>query len=349
MISSNTVTPDVVTFANSTLQTLAARTLPAILDGHRADQNLLEELFSAFESARLSLANGLGPVEQLRSEENFTSGEHKTCRVAEQTDCDELQQCEVDLQSLWETVLSTEHELSHAHHEVEGLFCSADVNGTTTVFRKQAVIDMTSWSARKNITDIAWAGYQAQVPVCVKFHEDLVAKRAECAIKQDTLESTSCNLGYNAAQLAQQLRGDWTRAIFAYTSAVHSVKIQEADRKTEYVTLQTVQCLISQIHERAGGLPCDANDTHPEQTAGDILNCEDMDTNTTHLEIAFNNTPPEPLPPTAFSPCSPEYVAREYLEFNEDTEGCVVAVCSNCSMTIPVVPPAPEPVPIDCD
>lgn len=348
MIDSNTVTPDVVNFANSTLQTLAARTIPAILDGHEADQNYLDGLFAAFAGIEVWLAGQALAVENLRKEENRTSTEHKTCRAEEQVDCDELHQCEVELQELWDEVLTTESHLHVEHEAVDGLFCNESVNGTAGVFRFQAVTNFKLWIEKENLTAIAWVAYQEHVPVCVQHWHNLIEKRAECAIKQGSLETASCNLGHEAATVAIQLREDWTHAIFAYDAAAHSIKLQEHDRKLEYVTLQTVQCLISQIHERTASAPCD-NDTHPEETANEITNCETMETNTSHLDIHYNNTPAEPLPPSAFPPCTPEYVEREYAEFNNYTEGCVEVICSTCSVPIPVLPPPLEPVPIDCN
>jgi len=363
MIEQTSITPDVERFADTTLGTLADRTIPAIEAGHDTDLQLLNDLWTAFDDTRDQLAQGEASVVQFQAEEHLASVAHKGCRNTEQGICFDLRQCEEEMVDLWDEVYSQEREFGHLSGGIDAQWCAENANGTTLMFRASAEAKMSFWITHKMYVDEAWAAYHVQVPICQQLLINLQVKTTQCDQEQLELEAASCELAHHAADVAIRLRDDWTRASFAYSRAVASVRQQEQDRIQEYTTLRSVQCLMSQIHdrtERSRNEPCD-NQTHPEETAHDIDDCITMEFDISHLQIDYNSIPPEPPAPTITAyPCTEEYVDREYAEFfgMEDdvtqtkttpSSSCVATMpCTACTL-IPTVPPAPVPVEEPCD
>ena len=329
----NGATPDVVQFAQATLDEIVDVVIPAVQDAHAVDQALIDRYFTFFESSISELSIGVSEVHVLHTEERSHSDEHKACRSEEETACGTKRTCDYDLYTKWKDFLGEEEHQRELSREFEGHFCEPGSNGTLFSFRDEASILMPPWSAQWPIVQEAERVYDVTVPICEEHFVDLDDKTAECDAHQTNLDSSACQHAMKVRQARTDFHAAWRFAVTEYQRVSDEVRILEADRWNEYRTLQVVKCLLDRTEER-NGRPCDE---YTDEAAVEFTTCEQrrlVDVCVDPANICINYPEPPEVPPLcgedrsvwtadwanrcipeppAF-PCSAGYLAQEYNE-----------------------------------
>jgi hypothetical protein len=252
----NGATPAVVDFAEETLNEVTGVVIPAIINESENDQRFIYSLHSRFQVIRDALAEDNEEVFQLNLEEQTSSGLHKTCRVTEGEKCEGKRDCEMELYRLWTSWVTEEEELREIHGYISGHFCPPDANGTLHAFRVASVPWMQQYMAQKIVVDEAETAYDQKVPDCRITHGLLDDQSANCNHHQAQLEQKACAHAEKVREVLNTYHNDHAQAASSYNCAVEEIMQLERDRKTEWVTLQVVNCLLDRIREQ-NGVPCD--------------------------------------------------------------------------------------------
>jgi len=368
MFLKNGATPDVVEFADSTLNEIESIVIPAIINESESDQRFINSLHSRFEDILMALALDNQEVHQLNAEETAASEAHKGCRDTEGGKCTNKRTCEMELYHLWTVWVTEEEELRQIHATIDGHFCPPGSNGTLHQFRVQAVGPMELYMAQKVVVDEAERVYDIKVPVCTDHHSALDSQSNMCNAAQTALEEKACAHAQKINDVLSTYYTDHAQASSAYNCAVEEIMQLEMDRKREWVTLQVVNCLLNRVHE-FNGRPCD---TETGEVDEQVAFCEEHH----GLEVCSNeegeprlclNYPPIPQhPPNCASrhevtgrclpvqqpvPCNPDWEEQEYgalpvvpvPPFSSSNPGCnAYPECSSCAAL-----EAPHPIVID--
>jgi len=360
----NGATPDVVDFAQATLTEITSVVLPAIQNASDTDQQLVDSVFTMFESALQELSDGNNRVAAASAEERVLSRAHKACRADEEIKCHEKIECDYDLWRIWRRFVEEESELRQLSEEVESHFCAEDANGTMWIFRDHSVTLFPPWLEQKPIVEHWEHEYDVKVPVCEHHFEVLDDKTAECDALQLQLERAACTHGNTVSEVRNLFAESWAYAVFTYQRVIMEVHCLEIDRWKEWRTLSSVQCLLDRTTER-NGRPCDET---TDEVVTEVTRCEEtqMTESIDHLRIVYHVIPeyPDPCPSPPWEvvpavhpwpgrcvpvpphvPCSGEYIAQEYAElwtppqpeFHEENSHCNQRPeCQACDVVPPI-------------
>jgi len=329
----NGATPDVVDFAQATLNEITSIVLPAITNASATDQQLVTTTFVMFESALQELEDGNNLVRAAHDEERRLSAAHKACRAIEEVKCEEKRECDYDLYEVWRNFVEQESIMRQLSTQVSEHFCVEDANGTMWIFRDHAVTLFPPFIEQKPIVERWEHDYDIKVPVCETKYTILDEKTAECDALQTQLELAACAHHAQVQHVRELFAAAWYYATITYQRVVDEVHCLEVDRWKEWRTLATVQCLLDETTAR-NGRPCE--ETTDEATTV-LARCEEIQSteNVDHLRIIYHVIPefppfcltppweviPEihpfpgrcvPVPPQV--PCSAGYIAQEYAE-----------------------------------
>jgi hypothetical protein len=364
----NGATPDVVEFADATLEEVSSIVIPAIINESLSDQNFIYSLHSRFDIIRDALAASNQEVFQLNAEEQAESALHKTCRDEEAVACQGKRNCEMELYRKWTVWVTEEEELREIHGYISGHFCPPDANGTLHAFRVASVPWMQQYMAQKIVVEAAEHAYDVHVPECRITHGALDDKSASCNARQSDLELKACAHATKITDVLTTYYNDFAQAQSAYNCAVEEIMQLERDRKREWITLQVVTCLLGRVHE-LNGRPCDSESGEVDE---EIAFCEQghyvdvcsADDGEPRLCLDYPPVPPCPeecpardqvigvcLPVVQHTPCSGAWQTQEYANlpqvpappFSETNPGCnAYPQCVECSDL-----PVPTPIWID--
>merc|ERR1712161_21317 len=98
----------------------------------------------------------------------------------------------------------------------------------------------------------------------------LDTKSAICNANQVDLEEKSCAHASKINEVLTEYYYDQAQATSAYNCAVEEIMELERDRKREWITLQVVNCLLSNVHDLQGR-PCDTETGEVDQVVGECL------------------------------------------------------------------------------
>jgi hypothetical protein len=368
----NGATPDVVTFAQQTLDEVALTIIPTLENESAADQAWMRTEWARFQGAIDELVVGNTAVHQWNAEEVAASSVHKTCRDLQKIACDGKRDCEMELYRLWLAWVQEETQLREIHEHIEHHFCEQDehgnfiANGTLHTFRVASVPWMQSYTEQKTDCDNAEGAYDLALPECVLKHGELDHRSALCNANLDDLEGKACAHDNAIADNLRLFHNAWASLHASYQGITDLVYNQTQDRHEEYKTLVIVQCLLGRVRE-LNGRPCDettneANDemTTCEQQGDDLVIC------TERPSLCPTYDPPPATPPDCADrhsvvgaclptpqpkPCGNDWIAAEMTplpalpvpapEFNENNPGCnAYPECSACSLDDDLVLPA---------
>jgi len=274
---------------------------------------------------------------------------------------------------LWTEWVTEEEELRQIHASIDGHFCPPGSNGTLESFRVASVPWMESYMAQKRRVDAAELSYDDHIPTCVTKHGYLDTKSAICNANQVDVEEKACAHASKINEVLTEYYYDQAQATSAYNCAVEEIMELERDRKREWITLQVVNCLLSNVHDLQGR-PCDTETGDVDQVVGvceqqHSLNvCDPAEGNT----LLCLNYPPIPevpppcsardqvvgecLPVQQPSPCTDVWDHEQYdslltvdgvnlrawpsAEYSETNPGCNAwPSCSSCApLTAPITP-----------
>jgi len=230
----NGATPDVVEFAEATLDEISSTVIPAIINESLSDQRFIDSLHSRFEDILVALATDNQEVYQLNLEETAASTLHKGCRDTEAIECTDKRECEMELYRRWTVWVTEEEELREIHAQIDGHFCPPGSNGTLHAFRVAAVGPMQAYMAQKVVVDEAEVQYDIKVPECVTHHGNLDTQSATCNAAQTDLEQKACSHASKINEVLATYYNDHAQASAAYNCAIEEIMQLEKDRKREW-------------------------------------------------------------------------------------------------------------------
>lgn len=323
-------TPDVVKFVNETLTEITSTVVPAITEAHDADVSLLGDGVAAFTPTMESYAQYVSDLANLRSEEQETRTQHKACREHELEACNHARECERERQVRWKKFQLEQHDYVEVMRTIHTKKCFPT--------RDQAMkADQMVWSydSDEGSTFLKHSKFESRTDT-ITTHESFIKEGAErfealtshdeweahcvevnrthkmilteCNIGQGDLESASCaSFDFRSSKM-QWLDSTWSRHSSLLQSLRESVTATEADRKKEWETLKTVECILNRLYER-GGKACEDDG----EAESEVKTCRELDTDTTHLNVDYPADPPKPDPMTeAPYPCTAEFLDAEY-------------------------------------
>jgi len=360
----NGATPDVITFADATLEEVSSIVIPAIINESLSDQRFINSLHSRFEDIRNALATGNQEIFALNEEEQAESVAHKSCRDQQAVACEGKRNCEMELYRKWTIWVTEEEELKVIHDRISGHFCPPGSNGTLHGFRVQSVPMMEQYMAQKIVVEAAESTYDGHVPQCVITHNALDVQSATCDARQTALEGKACQHAAKINEVLTTYYNDIAQATAAYNCAVEEIMELEADRKREWITLQVVNCLLNRVHEM-NGRPCDSETGEVDEQIAfcehghyiDVCSSEEGEP-----RLCLNYPPIPPCPPACPArdqvigvciaqenpvPCGGDWHSQEYAglpqvpqpPFSETNPGCnAYPECVDCPTLEPPTP-----------
>jgi len=339
-------TPAVITFTQDVLKEIQDAALPAITDSSDTDAKLLNSSFDAFTPIRIQYEAKMAEFETEMAEFNEISKNHMKCRKEEGTlpqqgktsnYCGKFNVCTTTLKELWLDYQLQKQQFQGIHDIITGGICpTAKPWGTFpqdwklgTEYKYNDVDNMYTWEYRTNIETYTKEGeeyfkakdaYEAQNKLCGLNKTALIAKTSECDGIKASLETKSCS-GKNLHKEWQDVFDQtWKLAQENLASNTKNVKQQEQDRKIEYQSIKSVQCLLERINS-TGGMPCD--DTMGNGTAdAQIAQCRIIDITTSWLNLTYPVEPDLPVQ-TSLTPhaCEARFVTQEYGQMGSKTCG----------------------------
>jgi hypothetical protein len=289
-------TSDVVQFAQATLEEITNGVMPAMLDGHAAEQQLLIDHFAAFAAAEARLDEARSVIRNLAAEQENARQGHMSCRVSEDGLCQTKKGCDYDLFGFWRAFASEEAELrmiedrftnhydtSHPNHNGQFSFCLG--NGTTFDFRRDAVPIMDEFKRQWPEVIAAKYTYDQLQPQCEVHYSALMDETADCDALQTSLESLNCQHILAVSEANDAFSCAWSQAVYTYDRTEKEARLMMLDRIREFRMLETVKCLLERTTER-NGRPCDESTGEVDT---EVAACEDThrDLDISHLELNF--------------------------------------------------------------
>jgi hypothetical protein len=343
----NGATPDVVTFAQSTLEEITSAVLPKIEDSHSADQQLVTETHAMFAEALADFNTGKADIARLQAIEDGHRDDHKECRglltdsmetcehkelcgttegaqngwetwsaencATEHCACEIKRDCDYELWSIWKHFAWEETVLREKSREIENHFCVEGANGTVWTFRDHAVTQFPPWIAQKTVVEGWEAHYGEWMPTCQTRYLTMDATTAHCDAIQQTLEEASCTLANKVSEVRNRFAEHWQYASDTYQRLIEEVHCLEIDRWKEWRSLKTVECLLESTARR-NGRPCEESTDEFYQESSECEHTQ-VTENIDHLRINYPRLPdPDPLPPVPPLPCTAAY--DEAMHYN---------------------------------
>lgn len=330
-------TPAVISFTRDVLKEIEDAALPAITDSSNIDAQLLNASLAAFTPIRSQYEVKMAEFEAEMTQFDQISSKHNTCREEEGTlprkaqtpnYCTKFTDCTTKLKELWLDYQLQKQQFQGIHDVITGGICpTAKPWGTFpqdwklgTEYQYDEAEKMYTWQYRTNIETYTREGaeyfkakdaYEAQNKLCVLDKTGLNAKTSECDGLKTSLETKSCS-GKNLHKEWQDVFDEtWKLAQENLASNINNVRQQEHDRKIEYQSIKSVQCLLERINS-TGGMPCD--DTMGNGTAdAQIAQCRIIDITTSWLNLTYPDEPGLPVQ-TSLTPhaCQAAFVTQEY-------------------------------------
>lgn len=312
----NGATPDVVTFAEATLESIFNGddgVMSRIQDAHNADVRLVEQTFLMFGEAFAELQAGNHHIFELYTAQMEHHANHQSCRGEVETprpgDCDteyckceNKRDCDYELFKTWSHFSWEEADLRFKSGEIKDHFCVEDpapANGSTWVFRDYSVAKFPHWIEQKGVVEEWFEAYNTKQGECVQHDTQLDQTTDTCDGHQEHLESATCTLANTQREVQNAFARFWVYATRTYQSVVDDVHCLEIDRWKEYKALKTVECLLGRTRER-NGRPCEeVSDEFQHEAAA----CESVEIDLTSLIVPWP-TPPQKPDDCEFSGCS---------------------------------------------
>lgn len=342
-------TPEVVKLASETLDEIKETVIPAIEEAHKNDVAKIASGLATFDHAQADYTLQLEELANLRATDRSFSQQHTTCRDRERGDCELAAECERKRQQLWNVYMEKKDVYTQVIVQIHDRQCvlleketwDYPVNGHTSDPIGGTHMVHSSWKTRNETVDefgefkiagaeyfVAKNEYDEHYKVCVQRNATHDATTAECNGGQSQLEISACARSSRRLEVVEDLASVWQARVDSYAELVAAVKLLEEDRKKEFTTLATVECLLDRIHER-GGQGCDESTGEANQEIG---KCQDLNTDTTDLNLEYPEAPPKPADPDIFpEPCDDTWETEEYGTL---TGFCFenLQPCASCSL-----------------
>jgi len=330
----NGVTPDVVTFIETTITEVNSNVLSQIVDEHHRDQALIDALLKRFEDAVTAMEAACLEIQNLHNDRQDMSMEHKQCRHEEALHCARSRRCEEELEQAWIEVKIQEEEMRRIHWEIHGEWCLGNApehpgladpwHWTITEYKEGAetshsvqpypgidladdVIDFRRFSVshfEEYIVQLpkverAWQFYNEKLVECAQLETYWEAAVEICDEKQIELHDKACEHSAQHRLDTSTFGREYHDTMVAYTAAVETIQQLEQDRKREWETLHIVTCLLETvythvIHAVETDEPCPTIESHPNQTESEINYCHVIEESMTANLTIDYGQPPPP-------------------------------------------------------
>lgn len=301
----------VISFTRDTLREIELEVLPAITTSHKANVKLLQDRHETFRVIKATYQESSNKLDGLRALEQKLSNDHKACRVEERTNCGSFTKCTNDLQELWLTFQSKKGALETTHEVINGKMCKETFPPTD--YKMQNAL--YSWEDRTSFETFTKRGeqyftakdsYEAKRPLCNAENKTLVSTTKTCNDLKQELEKSSCTSLEKHSDSLATLNATWTLAQKELKAAEDDVKGQEKDRKIEFKSIKSIECLLGFIN-RSGGKPCD------KQTGdAQVATCHSVDADSHWLNIEYIKEPAKPADlASAPHPCNVDFLKQE--------------------------------------
>jgi len=354
----NGVTPDVITFVDSTNQEINEQVLVAIQNEHDTDQAYIDSLCEDFQTAVTRLETHHESITTLEEASEVARVEHHDRRADEALACAVSRRCEEQLIQKWRDVVREEERMREIHGHIHDEWCIhpphfADIDVWLShpfdwsrtspypelnippevgAFRDISVTYFQEYMAQKIVVEQAWEVYNEKLAECSGL-EVIFDAAVEAA---DTAQRAATPVACEHATLSRDARltfgADWDRIVRLYNEAREAKTANEADRKAEWETLKIVQCLLDHVHSTVTesietGAPCPTIDSDPDGVSLAIEDCHIVTRGcqegsmTAHLCLTWCEIPEEPpLPPVVEPACTPAYIAWQQGSFYDVLE-----------------------------
>jgi len=303
----NGVTPDVITFVDSTNEAIDGgeeSALQTIRDAHQREQEEMYRLYDSLQAEVDLLLERRAETEVHNANRLAASEEHHTCRAGEAYHCAKSRRCEEQLRQKWVTVKHEESVMREIHGYIHDEWCihppffaeidawlSHPFNWAQTSpypildlpqdvrdFRHVSVGYFHDYREQKTITERAWLEYNEKLEECAVLEEEWEIAAEPCDQAQMTAHEHACQHAEAAREARERFGREWTSIHAEFMRARSRIESNEADRKNEYETLKIVQCLLDHVHSAVvtsleTGAPCPTEDSDPEGVTLAIEDC----------------------------------------------------------------------------
>jgi hypothetical protein len=310
-------TNDAFEFANDTLAELEAVVLPALMHGFEDDKKLLVDLMTHFTNASSTFAVHKTEIEQLQSKEDAASHDHKQCRDVEVHQCDTTITCETERTRLWTIYKESETEYQSIVTLIKHQWCEVNENRSEATWRESTERKFEHFitMGEERITKLE--AHDEWSTKCEQGNHTLTEALENCDRLKKDLEAISCarESAYDTA--LDHLDISWQVGSDAYTEIVAAVRERENFRHSEFKSLKGIKCLLKHIIERALK-ECADDEEHNEI----LEECEsywqiDVELALNPWNLTYPEIPEKPeAPPQGVEPCSEEYHAMHYGEWD---------------------------------
>jgi hypothetical protein len=359
----NGVTPDVITFVDSTNQEINEQVLVAIQNEHDTDQAYINNLCQDFQNAVDTLAAHHNDITSLEEASEAARVVHHDRRADEALACAVSRRCEEQLRQKWITVVEEEEKMREIHGHIHDEWCihppffaeidmwlnhpfdwsqtspypELNIPAEVGEFRDISVTYFQQYIAQKVVVERAWELYNEKLTECSGLEVIFDAAVAEADEAQQLATPAACQHATSTRDARLTFGAEWDRIVRLYNEAREAKTANEADRKAEWETLKIVQCLLDHVHSTVtesieSGAPCPTIDSDPDGVTLAIEDCHIVTRGcqegsmTAHLCLTWCEIPPEPpLPPVVEPACTPAYIAWQQGSFYDVLENRFIA------------------------
>jgi hypothetical protein len=354
----NGVTPDVITFVDSTNQEINEQVLVAIQNEHDTDQAYIDNLCQDFLNAVNQLETHTENINSLGEASEAARVVHHDRRADEALACAVSRRCEEQLRQKWRIVVEEEERMREIHGHIHDEWCihppffaeidvwmnhpfdwsrtspypELNIPAEVGQFRDVSVTYFQEYTAQKIVVERAWEVYNEKLTECSGLEVIFDAAVIEADEAQQLAAPAACQHASATKDARLVFGAEWDRIVRLYNEAREAKTANEADRKAEWETLKIVQCLLDHVHSTVTesietGAPCPTIDSDPDGVTLAIEDCHIVTRGcqegsmTAHLCLTWCEIPPEPpLPPVVEPACTPAYIAWQQGSFYDVLE-----------------------------
>jgi hypothetical protein len=372
----NGVTPDVITFVDSTNQEINEQVLVAIQNEHDTDQAYIDNLCQDFLNAVALLEEHRDDIETQRQASEDARALHHDRRADESLACAVSRRCEDQLRQKWRIVVEEEEKMREIHGHIHDEWCihppffaeidmwlnhpfdwsrtspypELNIPAEVGQFRDVSVTYFNEYMAQKIVVERAWQVYNEKLTECSGLEVIFDAAVIEADEAQLAAAPAACQHASATKDARIMFGAEWDRIVRLYNEARIAKTANEADRKAEWETLKIVQCLLDHVHSTVTesietGAPCPTIDSDPDGVTLAIEDCHIVTRGcqegsmTAHLCLTWCEIPPEPpLPPVVEPACTPAYIAWQQGSFYDVLENRFTAEFLEANVAYPSEP-----------
>jgi len=321
---------------------------PKVLDAHKADQGMLEQLMKELKKCFTTRDKGRRSARPWGVKYVKQSRLHKTCRSDEAVQYSSKEACLQQQRALYQvkvlkcnyfaqiskrfgTTVNNAAIVTKAGSEsvqsyigrISNTICGKHSHGEKGVTKAKG-----GWGGglehgfydqylrAKGACEVATKEYNDKVAECKRKIHSFNVRKGKCNQFQTLMDSRSCKHAVIIKDTCEQYAGCYASKLRAFEIAVGDTKMQERDRKAEWRGLTRIACLIAAF---ADGKVSDK----------EIDECKKRTVTTDHLIIKYPKVPPmTKCPITQLYPATGAYKRREFAPLPTLAKGKASIPCS---------------------